>query len=130
MTPVQFDDFDGVTLQLTEMASQQIVPVRLLHPDARVDLDVMANMAIITFRGQLVTSDKATQRSTFEYVERWKPWWLPKFLWSRIPSRKNTEILETRYAATHPFADIPGLDERLGPIALKTLKQRWVEHSE
>lgn len=123
------DNLDEVALALTTMAYQQMVPVRLLHPEARVDLDVIGNMAIMTFRGQLVTSDSSTQRSTFEYVERWKPWWLPKFLWNRIPSRKCTEILETKYASTHPYAEIPALEEKLGPVALKVNKNTWVEHS-
>ena len=126
---MSLDNLDEIELGLTAMASQQVVPVSLLHPEARVDLDVIANMAIVTFRGSLVTSDSSTQTSTFTYVERWKPWWMPKFVWDRIPARDCTQILETKYASTHPFADLPGLQEKLGPVALKTIKSSWVDHS-
>lgn len=123
------DNIDEIELRLTAMAYRQMVPVSLLHPEARVELDVIGNRAIMLFKGDLVTSESETQRSTFEYTEHLKPWWIPGFLWRRIPTRKATCILETKYASTHPYADIPAFQERLGPIAVKTLKSTWVEHS-
>jgi hypothetical protein len=124
---VTLDNFDEIELRLTQMAYTQMVPVNLLHPEARIDLDVIGNRAIILFRGDLVTSDSRVQRSTFDYTEHLKPWWIPGFIWRRIPTRKATCILETKYASTHPYADIPEFKERLGPVAIKTIKNSWVD---
>lgn len=119
---------DMIQLDLTQMATAVMVPVALLNPEARVDFDHMMNSALISFRGSLVSSESSTQRATFGYTEHLKPWWIPGFVWKRVPSRNCSQILEVKFSATHPYADIPQLQDRLGPTAVKARRSLWVEH--
>lgn len=108
-----------VELELTEIASTIGLPGGVVRKELTFDTDYMRNVVLGLLRASVLTSKSEVVEKSFDFVEHYKPRWMPKFIWNRIPKNTHRCTLSTRYSATHPYADIPELRDGLGRVVLQ-----------
>lgn len=98
-------------LELLKVAGRRYIPTELFQGAQRPMLDLVADETIGSLVAQvnaLVLSDYAGDTVHGEVTVKipQRPWWLPGWLWSRVPVKRQVWHMAVRPRWTYPSANI------------------------
>jgi hypothetical protein len=109
---------EEVRLELMKVGQRLSMPIGFQREEWQVMVDHMAHQFVASLTGYLLVEEggKPIERKT-HYWQKIKPWWLPKFLWRRIPEQHEVAVAVARPMWTYPQASIRV--PNLGPVVMK-----------
>jgi hypothetical protein len=119
VTEHRVTDTEVIRLELMEIGKQEMMSeVELLRPEWHVAVDYMGRHIVAALTAYVLMEEggEPVVKRTY-YWQKLKPWWLPKFLWRRVPEQQEVAVAVAQPLFTYPKANVKVPE--LGPVVLK-----------
>lgn len=112
-------------LAFQQFYSQARMPAGLRRVEFESYANMMADEIIMQMRAMMLAEDGGPETTdTVAWLSPLRPWWIPKFLWRRIPTKhvRYTLTCQPKYLYPHATVRVPELGQ---PVRFAYMSPPW-----